>query len=243
MKSRGVRAAWRWRCLFWARMAPKASGAVALILLPSLFFVPLETVPFFGEHLRGVAILTWFFSLSLALSLRVGPGLQDEALIWPYQRGIPLGDMALEDWVLDLGGFGAASIWWASVGVLAIGASGVSPISLWVALFALGATTGALTHSVTLCFSALGVRRPSDLTILLALLSLVAPVLVLRAPEWILGTADLLLPPFRAPIELHGALRGGDAEGIPGALFHLAAFSGIALWIGHRAVSSWRPRG
>jgi len=224
-------------------MAPGGRGVVALTLLPSLFFVPLERVPFFGEHLRGVAILTWFFSLSLALSLRAGPGLHDDALIWPYQKGIPLGDMALEDWVLDLGVFGAASLWWASLGVLSMGGSGVPPFLLWSALFALGIATATLTHTVTLCLSALGVGRPSDLTILLALLSLVAPVLVLRAPGWVLGTADLLLPPFRAAIELHGALRGGDAEGTVGLLFHLLVFSGIALWIGHRALSSWRPRG
>ncbi|MGW8265129.1 MAG: hypothetical protein ACWGSQ_02110 [Longimicrobiales bacterium] len=242
MKTRGFRAAWQWRRLFWSRAAPGVRGAVALALLPSLFFLPLERIPIFGEQLRGVAVLTWFFSLSLALSLRPGPGLRDEALIWPYQKGIALGEMALEDWILDLGVFGSASLWWASLGVLSMGPSGPSPISLWVALFALGVATAALAHSVTLALSALGVRRPSDLTILLALLSLLAPVLVLRAPGWVLGLADLLLPPFRAAIELHGAVRGVDAEGIVGLLFHLLAFSGIALWIGHRRLSAWRPR-
>ena len=240
--TRGFRAAWQWRRLFWRRVAPGGRGAVALILLPSLFFLPLAPVPVFGEQVRGVAILIWFFSLSLALALRTGQGLRDEASIWPYQKGIALGDMALEDWILDLGMFGAASLWWASLGALSVGFSGPSPFFLWIALFSLGVTTAALAHSVTLCLSALGARRPSDLTILLAFLSLVAPVLALKAPGWVLSFADLLLPPFRAAIELHGALRGGEAEGVTAALLHLLVFSGVALWIGLRQLSAWRPR-
>lgn len=240
--SRGLRAACQWRRLFWRRVAPGGRGAVALVLLPFLFFLPLERVPVFGDQVRGVAILIWFFSLSLALALRTEPGLRDEASIWPYQKGIALGDMALEDWLLDLGIFGAASLWWASLGALSVGFSGPSPFLLWIALFSLGVTTAALAHSVTLCLSALGVRRPSDLTILFAFLSLVAPVLALKAPGWVSSFADLLLPPFRAAIELHGALRGGEVEGVTIALLHLLVFSGIALRIGHRELSVRRPR-
>ena len=240
--NRGLRVAWSWRSVFWSRVAPGGWGAMALALLPSLFFFPLDTVPVFGEQLRGVAILIWFFSLSLALALRNGPALRDEAAIWPYQKGIALGDMALEDWILDLGLFGVASLWWASLGVLSVGFSGSSPTHLWAAFFSLGLLTAGLAHSVTLCLSALGVRRPSDLTILFAFLSLVAPVVVLKAPGWVLRLADLLLPPFRAAVELHGALRGGEVEGITGPLLHVLVFTGIALWIGLRQLSAWRPR-
>jgi hypothetical protein len=214
-----------------------------VLLLPFLFFLPLEVVPVFGERMRGIAILIWGASLALSLSLRGGEGMRHEASVWPYQRGISLGEMALQNWYLDLGLVGLASLWWALLGALALSRE-LPPIpGPWLPFFLLGFTTGAVCHALTLCLSAFGVRRPSDLTILLALLSLLAPVLGLRAPEWILQVVRLTLPPFRASVEIHGALRQKEAEEIISSLLHLLVFSGIMLWIGVRRVSAWRPRG
>jgi len=241
--ARGLKGAGSWRRVLWARVAPGRMGGSAFGLLPLLFFLPLEAVPVFGEQLRGVAILIWLFSLSLALAIRGGAGLRDEASIWAYQKGVSLGRMALDDWILDLGLFSVVSIWWASLGVLAAGQTGTPPVSLWVAFFTLGFCTAALTHSLTLCLSAVGVQRPSDLTILFAILSLAAPVLALRAPDWVLELVSLSLPPFRSVLELHGALRAGDPGGLTAPLLHLLVFSGFVLWWGLRQISAWRPRG
>jgi hypothetical protein len=241
---RGLRAAWWWRRAYWLRVAPGISGGAVVVLLPLLFFLPLEAVPVFGERFRGIAILIWASSLFLALSIRGGESLRHEASVWPYQKGFSLGEMALEDWYLDLGLLGMASMWWASLGVLALSQGPSSfPPGRWLPFFVLGFTTAALTHSLTLCLSALGIRRPSDVTVLLAVLSLVAPVLTLRAPEWVLRLARLMLPPFRASIELHGALRGKEVEEVLGSLLHLLVFSGVVLWTGLRRISAWRPRG
>jgi len=241
--TRGPRAAWRWRRAYWLRVAPGIPGGAAVILLPFLFFLPLEVVPVFGERIRGIAILIWSASLALSLSLRGGESLRQESSVWPYQKGISLGEMALEDWYLDLGLVGLASIWWALLGALAL-SRGPPPFpGPLLPFFLLGLTTGAVCHALTLCLSAFGVRRPSDLTILLALLSLLAPILGARAPEWILQVARLTLPPFRASVELHGALRQKEAEEIISSLLHLLVFSGIMLWAGLRRISAWRPRG
>jgi hypothetical protein len=214
-----------------------------VILLPFLFFLPLEVVPVFGERTRGIAILVWAASLALSLSLRGGESLRRKASVWPYQKGISLGEMALEDWYLDVGLMGLASIWWAALGALALSRE-LSPLpGPWLPFFLLGLTTGALCHALTLCLSAFGVRRPSDLTILLALLSLLAPILGLRAPEWVLQVARLTLPPFRASVELHGALRHREVEDIISSLLHLLVFSGVVLGAGLRRISAWRPRG
>lgn len=241
--TRGFRAAWTWRRAYWWRVAPGIPGGSALILLPLLFYLPLEMVPIFGEQFRGIAILIWLSALSLALSIRGGEGPRYEASVWPYQKGFSLGEMALEDWILDLGLMALLSMWWASTGVLSL-SRGSSPSSgLWLPFFSLGFTTAGLTHSLTLCLSALGIRRPSELTILAAVLSLLAPVLAFGAPDQVLQLARFALPPFRAAVELHGALREKEVEGIIPSLLHLLIFSGLVLWIGLRRLSGWRPGG
>ena len=232
--TRGLRAAWVWRRAYWLRVAPGIPGGAAFILVSFLFFLPLEAVPVFGERARGIAILIWSASMALSLSLRGGESLRHEAAVWHYQKGISLGERVLED---------LASSWWAAIGALALSGEPLPFSGPWLPFFLLGLTTGALCHTLTLCLSAFGVRRPSDLTILLALLSLLAPVLGLRAPEWVLQVARLTLPPFRASVELHGALRQREVEGILSSSLHLLVFSGVMLGAGLRRISAWRPRG
>jgi len=218
------------------------AGGAFYAAVPLLFFLPLEGLPIFQERLRGIAVLTWLSSLSLALGVRGGSPLRDDASIWPFQKGIRLEGLALEDWILDLGLFSVAALWWASVGTLALGGSGFPTLLLWLALLLLGLATATLTHSVTLCLSALGLRRPSDLTILLAVLSLLAPSLSLRAPPWVLSVATCILPPFRAAVEGHGSLRMGDMGEAAGATLHIVAFSALALSLGILRISAWKPR-
>ena len=240
--SRGLSRALEWRQAYWTRVAPGPFGAAAFALLPLLFFLPLHSLSIFGQQMRGVAVLTWMFSLALALSIRAGGTLRDEASLWPLQKGFCQGEMALEDWILDVGLLGLACLWWASLGVLAIRQPGEAWGALWIALFSLGLTTAALAHAFTLFLSAHGVTRPSDLAILLAILSLLAPVLGLGAPAWVPEAVELVLPPFRVALELHGAVRRGDPPGMVRALLHLSVFSGLVLWVGVRRIARWRPR-
>lgn len=240
--TRGLGKAWLWRTAYWDRVAPGRLGALALGSLPLLFFLPLEKVSVFGEETRGTAILIWLFSLSLAFVVRGGQDLENEANVWPYQKGYSLWELALEDWILDVGLFLVAAFWWASVGVLALQPLGPSSVNRWVGFFLFGASTATLAHSLTLCLSSLGVRRPSDLTILLALLSLLAPALLLKTPEWARVVVDLVLPPFRAAVELFGSLRIGGLEGAVGPLLHLLLATGAVLGFGLWRISGWRPR-
>jgi len=224
-------------------VAPGIPGGAAALLLPLLFFLPLEAVPVFGERFRGVAILVWLSSFALALSIRGAEPVRRDTAIWAYQKGFSLGEMGLEDWLLDLGLLGLSSLWWALAGAVSLSAPGPSSAGLWLPLFSIGFTTAALTHTLTFSLSAFGVRRPSDPTVLLAILSLLAPVLSFRAPEWVGGLTETVLPPFRAAVELHGALRGKEVEGIIHSLFHLLVFSGMVLWMGLARLSAWRPTG
>jgi hypothetical protein len=237
------RGALAWRTAYWRRVAPGAPGGAAVLFLPLLFFLPLESVPIFGERFRGVAILIWLLSVSLALGIRGPGGLRHETAIWTYQKGISLGEVARRDWLLDLGLLALVSSWWATVGVAAVRPSGAILPGLWAAFFSLGFGTGALTHTVTLFLSSVGIRRSTDLTILLAVLSLSFPVLSLRTPEWVRALTEVLLPPFRTAVELHGAIRTGEVEGMIGALLHLLVFSSLFLGIGLWRLSVWRPRG
>jgi hypothetical protein len=212
-------------------------------VFPVLFFLPLEVSPFFGARLRGVAILIWLGSLSLALAIRSGPGPRDEALIWLYQKGVSLGDVAVGDWILDIGLLGVASGWWASLGVLAVGPGGWGFPSLWAAFFSLGLATAALAHTLTLLLSSLGLHRSADLTILLAVLSLLTPVLTFGGHEGTLEISSWCLPPFRAALDLQSTLRSGDFVGAATPLTHLLGFLGLALWWSHRRMARWKPGG
>lgn len=240
--NRGPARAWAWRKPLWIRVAPGKAGAVLFGLCPAGFFLPLESISIFPDRLRGIAVLLWILGLALALVVRGGWDLRHEALVWHYQKGVQPSDLVLEDWLLDLGLFAAASAWWASWGVAVLSSDGPAAYRLWPAFFLLAFVTAGLTHAVTLGLSALGLRRPSDLTILLAILSLLAPSLSTRAPAWVLGVATYGLPPFRAVVEGHGALRTGDLENAAGSLLHVLVFSALVLWVGLKRMKAWRPR-
>jgi hypothetical protein len=223
-------------------VAPGKVGTVLYGVGPAGFFLPLESVSLFPDRLRGIAVLLWFLGLSLSLVVRGGGNPESETFIWLYQKGVRPPDRALEEWLLDLALFGVASAWWASWGVAALPRDGFPAFPLWPAFFLLAFLTAALTHTLTLWLSTLGVRRPSDLTILLAILSLLAPSLSTRAPEWVLETATYGLPPFRAVVEGHGALRTGDLENAAASLLHVLLFSALVLWLALQRMSVWKPK-
>jgi hypothetical protein len=225
------------------RESPGVLGGSVFLLLPLLYFVPLETMSFFGDRLRGIAALSWLFALSLALALRGSRSLRDETLIWPVQKGLSAGDLVLEDWILDLGILGAFGAWWGTMALLALGNPG-GPVALTgLALFSLSLSTGLLTHSLTLFLSAVGAKRPTDPTALLAIVSILIPVLTFHSEGWVADMAEWVFPPFHAAIRLSASIRGMSWPGVIEALFQIVLYSGLLLLLGIWRMSRWRPKG
>jgi len=241
--SRGLAVAWSWRLPYWQRVSPGVTGGGLYLLLPVLFFLPLEVLPLFEDRLRGVALLLWFFALAFALGVASKRGVREEDSVWLLQKGVSLGEAALEDWLLDLGLNKVVALWWASIGTLALLGSGHSPGLLWVSLFALGVGTAALTQTFVLFLSGLGVRRSVDLTVLAIFLSLTAPALVFQSSARVQTAVDWILPPFKEAWVLAGALRAGDLHGVSASLLHILVFLGLFLAAGLWRISQWRPNG
>lgn len=236
-----LRGALQWRFPLWSRKAPGKRGGVGFLLFPAVFFLPLESVGVFDSRVQAISGLVWLLSISLALSIRTAAELRDPISIWHHQKGVSLGDSALEDWILDLAVFTGFSLWWASTGVAALSfTEAVSPRNL-LALWVLGVSAAVLTHSVTFFLSAFGAPRTSDPVALFAFLSVLLPALSMNAPAWVFPTADWIIPPFRSTMVLSGAIRVGNLPDLTGSLFHVLSCSGLALWLGFLRISRWRP--
>ncbi|MCJ7628947.1 MAG: hypothetical protein MUO50_11250 [Longimicrobiales bacterium] len=240
---RGLKTAWCWRSAYWRRRFPGWVGGVFYVLLPGLFLLPLEAVPLFQERGRGIVILSWLLSVALALGVGTGRGLREEDSVWLIQKGISPGEAALEDWILDMVFFALAVGWWASVGALALWGLGVPPVGSWVALFSFGLATCAITRTFAGLLSGWGTRRTSDLVVLGALLSLTAPVLLVKRSALVQRLADWAFPPFLEAATLLGAIRAGDLSSGAGALLHLLLFVGVCLAGGVGGISRWKPKG
>ncbi len=241
--SEGWRASISWRTASWLRLPPGLRGLGVFLLLPGLFFLPLEGVGLFEERPRGVSVIIWLSALAVALNLRGGRPLRDPSAIWLLQKGIPLPEVALRDCILDGGLFLCVSLWWATVGALGLGLVGHGGFGVWAGLLAMGFGTALLAHLLTLVFSAFGVERPSDPTVLLAILALLSPALTMRAPEWVQEWIPLLLPPFRSPILISNGLAGGAPGAALDPLLHLVLISGALLALGLWRHGRWRPPG
>jgi hypothetical protein len=241
--NRGLAVAWSWRLPYWTRVSPGLSGGIVYLLLPILFFLPLEVLPLFEERLRGVAMLLWLFAIAFALGVASKRGPREEDSVWLFQKGVHLGEAALEDWLLDLGLSTTAAVWWALLGTLALLGSGHPPGLLWISLAALGAATAALAQTLVLFLSAWGLRRAVDLTVLAIFLSLAAPALVFQSSSRVQMFVDWALPPFKEVWVLAGALRIGDLQGTAVALLHILVFLGLFLVLALWRISRWRPNG
>lgn len=239
--TRGLRWAWPWRRALWIRESPGVLGGSALLCAPLLYFLPLEGMAFFGERLRGISVLSWLFSMALGLALRGAAPLRNDSAIWTVQKGLSPGELAIEDWLLDLSLILGFSLWWSVISILAHGGGGPETLRFGLAILGLSLATGLVTHSLTLLLSALGLKRPSDPTVLLALISILSPVLTMEAPAWMSAVVEWMIPPFYAAIELSGAIRGMSVGGITEGLLHLLLYSGLLLGIGVVRISAWRP--
>jgi hypothetical protein len=241
--NRGLAVALAWRLPYWQRVSPGLAGGILHLILPLLFFLPLEVLPLFEEQLRGVAMLLWLFAVAFALGVAAKRGAREEDAIWLFQKGVSLGETALEDWLLDSGLSVVAAFWWASLGTLALLGSGQSLGWLWLSLFALGLVTATVTQTLVFVLSAWGLRRSVDLTVLAVLLSMVAPVLVFQSSNRVQAIVGWVIPPFKEAWVLAGALRTGDFLGVAAALLHVLVFVGLFLALGVVRISRWKPHG
>jgi hypothetical protein len=241
--NRGLALAWSWRLPYWWRVSPGLAGGILYLVLPLLFFLPLEALPIFEDRLRGIALLLWFFAVAFALGVAAKRGPREEDSVWLFQKGVPLWEASVEDWLLDLGLAAAAAAWWASVGTLALLGSGRAPWSLWLSLLVLGLVTAVLAQTLVLVLSASGVPRAVDLTVLTILLAMVAPALTFQAPEGLQTAVSWALPPFQVAWTLAGALRSGLLNAGAAALLQILVFTGCVLGLGLWRISRWRPNG
>jgi hypothetical protein len=241
--NRGLAVAWSWRLPYWQRVSPGLAGGILYVVFPALFFLPLEALPIFEDRLRGVALLLWFFAVAFALGVVAKRGAREEDSVWLYQKGVPLWEASLEDWLLDLGLAAVVAASWASMGTLALLGSGQGFWSLWLSLLALGLVTAVLAQTLVLFLSAWGAPRAVDLTVLAILLAMLAPALTFQASEGLQTTVSWVLPPFREAWTLAGALRAGLLHSGAAALLHILLFTGCVLGLGLWRISRWRPRG
>jgi hypothetical protein len=241
--NRGLAVAWSWRWPYWKRVSPGVHGGILYLLLPLLFFLPLDALPLFEVKSRGVAMLLWLFALGLALGVAAKRSAREEDGVWLFQKGVPLGEAALEDWLLDLGLAKAAALVWASVGTLALLGSGHSLPRLWLSLFFLGLATAVLVRTVVFVLSAWGIQRAVDLTVLGVFLSMVVPALTFRSSEGVQMVAGWIVPPFREVWTLAGAVRTGGVLDVAAPLLHLLVVVGLFLALGAWRISRWRPHG
>jgi hypothetical protein len=241
--NRGLVVAWSWRMPYWRRVSPGLAGGTMYLLLPLLFFLPLEALPIFEDRLRGIALLLWFFAVAFALGVAAKRSAREEDAVWLYQKGVPLWEVSVEDWLLDGGLAAAAAAWWASLGTLALLESGQTVWSLWLSLFVLGLVTAVLAQTLVFLLSAWGVPRAVDLTVLAILLAMLAPALTFQASEGLQGAVSRVLPPFREAWTLGGALRSGLLLTGSAALLHILVFTGCVLGLGLWRISRWRPNG
>lgn len=240
--NRGIRLAARWRLAYWTAVAPGKRGSWCFALAPALFFVPWESVGLFATSHQAVLAVTWLAAAGLGLGVGSGRSLRSEDTLWLFQKGIPLGEVALEDWALDAGLLTTAAAWWAIFGAAAL--AGTSPpVYLWAGLFAFAVGTALLARTISGFLSAWGSARPSDLTGVVALVSMMASILLAGRPGDIERTVHWLLPPFIQAGNLLGAIRAGDRGDASASALHLLGFVGALLAATAWRMHHWRPKG
>lgn len=239
--TRGLRKAFRWRLPLWIRRGPGRLGGLAFLSCPLAFLIPLEGMGLVGTRVQGISVVVWFLGLSLPLSVRAVSGLRDPMSVWTYQKGCGMGDTALEDWILDMGLFAGFALLWALAGVAALALTQAVGLGNILSLWLLGTSVALLTHSLTFFLSAAGASRPSDPVAFLAFTSILIPVLMVKAPDWMASLAHWGIPPYHASMAISGAIRAGNFSEAAGSLLHVLVYSGLALGLGARSISRWKP--
>jgi hypothetical protein len=184
----------------------------------------------------------WLLAVALGMGMGGGRGLREEDSVWLVQKGISLGEAALEDWILDLAPLAAASLWWAGVAALPLAPGVPYPASVpgW---FLLGFLTSVLVRTLVGFLSAWGVRRPVDLAAVVVFLTLMAPLLLTRLPERVQDGLGWVVPPILAVPSLARGLLAGELALVVRDLLHFLAFTALLLGATFWRMERWRPSG
>ncbi len=237
--SRGISGALIWRRAYWLRREPGRKGIAIYLLVPALFFLPLgESGPFPRSAVQGLLIV--ILSLALGIRLGGGRGLRAEDQVWLSQKGVSLGDVALEDWILDLLPMAALSLWWGLTAYLASIGEGWRPLSVFV-VSGTAFLLSLLTRTLVGVISAFGYRGAGDLAAGLIVISfLLFQVSFFVSPAAQTAIRLGTLPIFRIPEAVRALLEGDLAVAAPD-LLHILALLGVMLWATYWRMERWRP--
>jgi hypothetical protein len=190
-----------------------------------------------------VGHIIWFGSFAVAVLIGRDSLLPDPAHVWLYQKGVPLGEHALIDWLLDAL-LGLVILWWwvAALAVVApFKGAAHGPADILGAAAAISAVF--LTAQVVLGAAAgWGSSRGLELLIAGTLLSLSEPILAAMLPAGAARVLHYVAPPFIDVIALREAAQSATFRDALHPLIHILSFWGVLLGSAIWRLDRWRPR-
>lgn len=228
-----------WRIAYWRRTAPKF-GQGAVVTLPLVFLVPLDTV--FGSWMSASRIVLALGSLLLGAAIGRTTGLPRSSLVWLYQKGLSIRESVFRYWLVDLVIGVSIIVWWVVCWSVIAAVRGDGTIGDATAML-VGAIAGfTLMHALLFPISAAGRTNGVDLAILLLIASLLQPVLLSQDASNRAGlVAHLVLPPFSDAVGLGSALGDRQWLHVLDVGIHLSMFIWVCLAIAAWALGRWRP--
>ena len=235
-----IRVLARWQRARWLRAHPGRAGLSALACLPVLYLLPLHRLGLVDEWSAGAWAIAFILPLPLtAIVMRDSARVNDGA-VWLYQKGIPLEDVCVLRWTLDLG-LVVLLCAWSALGIVFGSAlyDADQPERLMV-----GALRGILAAvpAAWLLFgvAAAGSKRGGDLLVLVAFIALLEPALAL----FLEPLPRRVLHVFVMPMMEAAALANGPSAVPGGALhcaLHLTLWTTLWLILGCWRLRRWRP--
>lgn len=237
----------RWIGARWRRATPGPYGLLALAAYPLLFVAPLEATGLFPDWQEGASRLLGLGVPLLALTLLRDIGSASPAEFWLHQKGVSLAEWAWTRLVAELA-LGAAVVAWWTVAFTIVArmhdiAMGVQPLLLLVLTLWL---FYAVVSVLCLVLGATGYPRAVDLSVLILILTLVAPVLTSFVAPWVSLVLRTVLPPL-VPVQV---FRDALAAGLPWRdvlrpLLHIGSWCvatlALASWLLERRVPASGP--
>ncbi|MGI8400932.1 MAG: hypothetical protein ACR2NS_04920 [Gemmatimonadaceae bacterium] len=226
-----------WRIASWTRVAPTRLGAIALLALPVLFFLPLNQVPLFPNQRAGTEAIVWLGAFGLVGVFGRDVGKPVPAWGWLFQKGNPLAEHALTTWVADLALGTAFITWWAIVWAPVMATGFADALALWAG----AELTFVVGLSLVFLLNAAVGRGAVETWMGMAFIALLDPLLK-ALPLVVRTLIRLVIPPITDIREVGTALRAGDWGTALGSLLHPSVYVGVCLVGGAYLVSRWKPR-
>lgn len=231
-----IRPVTRWQLARWLREHPGRVGLAGLACLPLLYLVPLHRLGLVDEWGGGAWAIAFILPLPLTAIVMRDSARVRVGAVWLYQKGIPLEDVFVLRWLLDLGLVILLCIW-SAVGII-IGS--VLYDSLQTDRMIVGVLRGILAAvpAALLLFgvAAAGSKRGGDLLVLLAFVALLEPALAIFLEPLPRRVLHALVMPI-----MEAAALARDPSDAPRAALHAALH--LAFWTtGWLLLGCWRLR-